>query len=291
MHTSTSPTRLHAPAVLRPVLTALLLLAALLATHAHAWAADASVRQKLSEESAIADVLERGVLRVGFSTFVPWAMQDKTGKFIGFEVDVATRLAEDLGVKVEFVPTKWSGIIPALLTGKFDVIIGGMSVKPDRNLKVNFTVPYDHAGMALMANRATAKGFATLEDFDKPEVTITARTGSTAAAAVKKRLPKATLRLFDDEAPAIQEVLAGRAHAMVSSAPLPAFEVLKNPDKLFLPMPGTFTSEPVGFAVRKGDVDTLNVFDNWIRLVEAEGWLKERKHYWFETNEWETRLK
>lgn len=288
MHTTTSPARLHVPALL---LAIVLVLATLLVPHAPAHAADASVRQKLSEESVIANVLERGVLRVGFSTFVPWAMQDITGKFIGFEVDVANRLAEDLGVKVEFVPTKWSGIIPALLTGKFDVIIGGMSVKPDRNLKVNFTIPYDYAGMALMANRAAAKGFTTLDDFDKPEVTIAARTGSTAAAAAKKRLPRATLRLFDDEAPAIQEVLSGRAHAMVSSAPLPAFEVLKNPDKLFLPVPGTFTSEPVAFAVRKGDVDTLNVFDNWIRLMDAEGWLKERKHYWFETNEWESRLK
>lgn len=288
MHATTFPIRLRCPSLLPAILLAV---AMLLTPHAPARAADTSVQRKLSAESVVTDVLKRGVLRVGFSTFVPWAMQDKTGKFIGFEVDVATRLARDLGVKVEFVPTKWSGIIPALLTGKFDVIIGGMSVQPDRSLKVNFTVPYDHVGMALMANRATARGFTTLDDFDKPEVTIAARTGSTAAAAVKKRLPEATLRLFDDEAPAIQEVLSGRAHAMVSSAPLPAFEVLRHPDKLFLPVPGTFTSEPVGFAVRKGDVDTLNVFDNWIRVVDAEGWLKERKHYWFATKEWEEQLR
>ena len=53
--------------------------------------------------------MKRGVLRVGMYTFVPWAMKDKTGKLIGFEIDVANRLAEDMGVKVEFVPTKWAG--------------------------------------------------------------------------------------------------------------------------------------------------------------------------------------
>ncbi len=99
--------------------------------------------QQLAENSVVEQVIKRGVLRVGFSTFVPWAMQNKAGEFIGFEIDVATRLAADLGVKLELVPTKWSGIIPALLTGKFDVIIGGMGIRPQRNLKVNFTIPYD----------------------------------------------------------------------------------------------------------------------------------------------------
>ena len=59
-----------------------------------------------SQDSVVEQVIQRGVLRVGMSTFVPWAMKDKTGKLIGFEIDVATRLAEDMGVKVEFVPTK-----------------------------------------------------------------------------------------------------------------------------------------------------------------------------------------
>ncbi len=104
------------------------------------------LQQQMVQESTIEQVMKRGTLRVGMSTFVPWAMKDKTGKLIGFEIDVARKLAADMGVKIEFVPTKWAGIIPALLTGKFDVIIGGMSVRPDRNLKVNFTLPYDYAG-------------------------------------------------------------------------------------------------------------------------------------------------
>lgn len=75
-------------------------------------------------------IKERGTLRVGMSTFVPWAMRNKQGELIGFEIDVAKRLAQDSGLKVEFVPTAWDGIIPALLAKKFDVIIGGMSVTP-----------------------------------------------------------------------------------------------------------------------------------------------------------------
>ena len=77
-------------------------------------------------------VMKRGVLRVGMSSFVPWAMQDKSGNFVGFEIDVANRVAQVMGVKAEFIPTKWSGIIPSLLTGKFDIIIGGMGIRPER---------------------------------------------------------------------------------------------------------------------------------------------------------------
>ena len=249
------------------------------------------LQQELVQESAVEQIIKRGILKVGMSTFVPWAMKDKTGKLIGFEIDMATRLAEDMGVKVEFVPTKWAGIIPALLTGKFDVIIGGMSVRPDRNLKVNFTIPYDYAGQSLVANKKLATGFSSLQDFNRPDVVIATRLGSTAADAAKRFMPNAKKRLFDDEAQVIQEVLNGKAHAAVASAPLPAFQSLKFPDRLFLPFQGTFTKEPIGFALRKGDYDTLNYFNNWIRVVDAKGWLAERKHYWFETRDWEGMLK
>lgn len=249
-----------------------------------------SSRQEMMKDSLLEEILKRGVIRVGMSTFVPWAMRDKEGKLIGFEVDVANRLAKDMGVNIEFIPTKWSGIIPALLTGKFDVVIGGMGIRPDRNLKVNFSIPYDYSGQSIMAHKELARGFNKLSDFNSPEVSISARIGTTAAAAAQKYIPKAQLKLFDDESQAVQELLNGRVHGMVASAPLPAFQVIKNPDKLFLPLEDSFTREPNGFAIRKSDLDTLNFFDNWIRFVEAEGWLKERKEYWFGTRDWENQI-
>lgn len=254
-------------------------------------AAAQTARPEGAGESMLEQVMKRGVLRVGMSTFVPWAMQDKSGNFIGFEIDVANRVAQDMGVKAEFIPTKWSGIIPALLTGKFDIIIGGMGIRPERNLKVNFSIPYDYTGMSIVAHNRLAAGFKKLSDFNRPSVSIASRTGTTAASAAKQFLPMAKLRLFDDESQAIQELLLGRVHAVVASAPLPAFQAIANPDRLFLPLIEDFTREPIGFAIRKGDFDSLNFLDNWIRVMEAEGWLKERKHYWFETKDWEKLIK
>lgn len=245
-----------------------------------------------AEKSALDQILERGTLRVGFDTFVPWAMKNKDGEYIGFEIDVARRVAEDMGVKVEFVPTKWSGIIPALLTGKFDIIIGGMGIQPARNLKVNFTNPYEYSGMSLVASSTLAPGMSSLEDLNKPEITLAVKTGATSVVAAKKYMPKATLRMFDDEAQALQEVLNGRAHAMVASAPFPEQQSLYHKDKLYLPLAGnTFTREPIGFAIRKNDVDFLNYLNNWILVADTEGWLTERHDYWFKTVDWEPQIK
>lgn len=268
-----------------------ILAAALLVFAAAAGAYAGDVQRQLIRESTLEKMLQRKAMKVGMSTFLPWAMKDKTGKLIGFEVDVAARLARDMGVRVKFVPTQWSGIIPALLTGKFDIIIGGMGIRPDRNLKVNFSIPYDYQGMSMVAHRELAAGFKDLKDFNRKDVLIAARLGSTAVAATKKFMPRAQLRMFDDESQAYQELVNGRVHATVGSAPMPAFQALKYPDKLFLPLKETFTREPIGFAIRKGDFDTLNYLNNWIRVTEAEGWFRERKQYWFETREWEDQLK
>lgn len=247
---------------------------------------------KSSDKSTLDQILERGVLRVGFDTFVPWAMKDKNGEYIGFEIDVARRLAQDMEVDVEFVPTKWSGIIPALLTGKFDIIIGGMGILPSRSLKVNFTNPYEYTGMSMVASHSLAPGLSNLEDFNKPEITLAMKTGATSVAAAKKYMPQATLRMFDDEAQALQEVLNGRAQAMIASAPFPEQQALRHADKLYLPLKGeTFTKEPIGFALRKGDWDFLTFLNSWILVTESEGWLQERFDYWFKTVNWENQIK
>ena len=196
---------------------------------------DQRVRDQRSSESVIETIQKRGALKVGMSTFVPWAMRDKKGELVGFEVDVAKKLAADMGVAVEFVPTAWDGIIPALLAGKFDVIIGGLSVTAQRNLTVNFTVPYAHSGLGVAASRELAAGMTWPDDYNSSEVTFVCRRGATACSAVEGAFPNATTRKFDDESQAAQEVLNGNAHGFLTSEPKPTYYVLDNPDVLYHP--------------------------------------------------------
>lgn len=246
------------------------------------------IQQKLVQESTIDQIARRGTLRVGMDVFVPWAMKDKKGDLIGFEIDVAKQLAKDMGVKVEFVPTKWSGIIPALLAGKFDVIIGGMSITPQRNMKINFTNPYYYSSQGILANKEKAKGFSAA-DFNSTDVVLAARLGSTAALTAKKVFPKAKLRLFDDEPSAVQEVRNGRVHAMIASQPLPAHMAADNPD-ILRAYNEQLMKEPIAFGVRKGDFDTINYFNNWIEMVRAKGWIDDRYQYWFLSRDWKNQI-
>lgn len=232
-------------------------------------------------ESVLEEVLERGTLRVGFSSFVPWAMRNSAGEFIGFEVDVAREVAADMGVELELVPTAWDGIIPALLGKKFDVLISGMYITPARNLQVNFTIPYEESGLDLVANKALTEGFARIEDFNKAEVTFALRRGAYPVKYIQQTLPQAKIVQFDDDASARLEVINGRAHAWVTAAPQPLFAALDYPDALHQPLSGLLTRNKQGMALRKGDVDALNFFNNWILVKQQNGWLAERYAYWF----------
>jgi len=256
-----------------------------------AQAQGSDARAALAASSLVEEVKRRGTLRIGMSTFVPWAMRNKQGELVGFEVDVATRLAQDMNVRPELVPTAWDGIIPALLSGRFDVIIGGMSVTVVRNLTVNFSNPYHLTGIGIFANKQRAAGMTDIAQYNRPDVTIVARRGTPAANMVTNRLPRATLRQFDEEAPALQEVVNGRAHAMVGSIPLPAHSIKRYPNELFIPIAEPVQRAHSAFAVRKGDPDALNLFNNWISLrKDLDGFIEERRAYWFDGLDWEDQI-
>lgn len=243
------------------------------------------IDQQLASESVIEEIKKRGAIKIGLSIFKPWSMRDKNGELIGFELDVGNKLAEDMGVEAEFIPTAWDGIIPALVAGKFDVIISGMTTTPQRNLTINFTDPYAYSGLTILANTEMTEGMA-LEDYNSPDVTFTARRGATPATLIAEMFPEAELLLFDEDGASTQEVLNGKAHATMASEPTPSSEARRYPDKLNVPFDTAFSATGESFGLRKGDPDALNFFNNWINIYTRNGWLKERNDYWFRTEDW-----
>jgi len=237
-------------------------------------------------ESVIEEVQDRGVLRVGLGLFAPWSACDADGELIGFEIDVATRLAEDMGVEVEFVRTDWNYIIPALIAEEFDVIISGMTILPERNLKVNFTSSYNQTGIFLVANTVRTVGLKTLEDFNSSSVTIATRRGSSAIPAIKNFFPDAMVQLYDTDTAVREAVVSGMVDAAAAFASTGNTWVEDNPNTLNLPFEEQFASEVLAIAVRKRDHDALNFFNSWIAIRKADGWLEQHRQYWFDTQDW-----
>jgi len=237
-------------------------------------------------DSVIEEVQDRGMLRAGLGLFEPWSACDADGELIGFEIDVATKVAEDMGVELESARTNWNYIIPALIAEEFDVIISGMTILPSRNLKVNFTAPYNFTGIYLVANTEMSADLETLADFNSASVTIATRRGASSIPALENVFPDAMLVLLDTDNEVLQAIVDGEAHAAAAFATTRTTWVEAHPETLHLPSEEPFSSESLAIAVRKGDLDTLNFFNSWIEVNKANGWLEQRRQYWFETREW-----
>ena len=237
-------------------------------------------------DSVIEEVQDRGTLRVGLGLFEPWSACNADGELIGFEIDVATKVAEDMGVEIEFARTNWTYIISELIAEEFDVIISGMTTLPERNLRVNFTSTYNSSGVYLVANTEETADLETLADFNSSDVTIATRRGASSVRFVESVFPDAMILLFDTDNAVLRAVVAGDAHAAAAFATTRTTWVEAHPETLHLPFEEPFSSEVGAVAVRKGDLDTLNFFNTWIEANTASGWLEQRSQYWFQTREW-----
>jgi len=249
-----------------------------------------AVHPPLGGEGMVGEVLGRGLLEVGVGLFEPWVMCDATGRLIGHEVDVARKIADDMGVHIRFVRTDWYYIIPALIQGEFDLIASGMGITPPRGLYVNFSTPYSEFGTAVVANTARTADLTTPEDFDSPDVVFGARAGTVPAQAVADHFPAAVLRTFDTDSALLQALADGELHAAAVDQVKAARWLDARGDVLHRPFDELFNKVPEAFALRKGDADGVNFLNGWIAHHRSNGWLAERRHYWFETRDWADRV-
>ena len=248
----------------------------------------------LWKESTLNKIIQSGELRVGMEPgYMPFEMKDKKGNIIGYDVDMARQMAKEMGVKLTLVPTSWDGIIAGLITNKFDIIMSGMTITQQRNLKVNFSDPYIVVGQTIMMRKDLEATVKTAKDLDKPEYTIVTKLGVTGEIATKKFFKKAKIVTFETEADAAAEVLSGRADAMVYDQPYNVlFMSNKGKDKLFhLATPLTY--EPLGWAIRKGDPDFLNWLNNFLRQSQEDkvvGFSDELYEKWLVDTSWLQRV-
>ena len=241
----------------------------------------------LAKKSTLETILKRGELRVGFeSGYMPFEMTDKKGRFVGFDIDMAKEMAKAMGVKFVPVNTSWDGIIPALTTKKFDIIMSGMTITQERNLKINFAEPYIVVGQAILLAKKHKGKVKTYKDLNNKKYTITSKLGTTGEQAVKRLIPKANYKSFETEPEAALEVVNGKADAFVYDLPYcVVFNAQQGKGKLvFLDKP--FTFEPLAWAINKGDPDFMNWLNNFLRQVKNDGRYDRIYKKWIKGTNW-----
>jgi len=246
-----------------------------------------SVNAQLAEGSTLQSILKAGKLRVGLEPgYMPFEMQDKQSRIVGFDVDMAREMASAMGVDLELVPTAWDGIIGSLLTDKFDIIMSGMTITQERNLKVNFAEPYIVVGQTILIRKEIAGDVTSYMDLNDPKYTVTSKLGTTGEQAVKKMIPRAAYKSFETEPEAAMEVINGKADAFVYDLPYCAvFYAQKGVGKLvFLDKP--FTFEPLGWAITQGDPDFMNWLNNFLAQMKGDGRYDVIYNKWITGNDW-----
>jgi polar amino acid transport system substrate-binding protein len=236
-------------------------------------------------------VIDRGEIRVGVSILPPWVLKSTDGSYTGFEIDVANQLARDMGVKVVFKEYQWKAMIPALLKGEIDIIASGLSITPQRALKIAYSQPYSTSGYSLVSNLSLTRGFTSINDLNDEKVYITAVKGTVSADLAQKMFPLAKLDLRKTAEDATSAVLNGTVHAFISSSPVPEFIALKHPKKVDTPLDEPLLKTREAFAVRQGNPDMLNFLNAWITAHQADKWIKSTHDYWFDSLKWQRHVK
>ena len=242
---------------------------------------------ELAKKSTIESILQSKQLRVGFeSGYLPFEMTAKDGSFMGFDIDLGKALAKSMGVKWVPVNTAWDGIIPALVTDKFDIIIGGMTITQSRNLQINFSNPYIVVGQAVLLNKKHEGTVKTYKDLDNPKYTIVSRLGTTGEQAAQKMISRANYKSYESEAEAAIEVMSGNADALIYDLPFIEKVQAQQGVGKTIALSTPFTYEPLAMAIRKGDPDFMNYLNNFLFQYKGDGLWQRSYDKWFKSTDW-----
>jgi len=241
--------------------------------------------------TAAADTLDsikqRGVLRVGMEPgYMPFELTNQKGEIIGFDVDVANRMAKALGVKLELVSTAWDGIIPALMTDKFDVLMSGMTITDERKQSIDFANPYIVIGQTILLRQDLAGKVKSYKDLNDPKFKIASKLGTTGEFAAKEKIAKAQYFSYETEQEAVMEVVNGKVDAFIYDGPynVVAFAERGQGKLVFLDQP--FTDEPLGWGVRKGNPKFVAWLNEFLVQSKQDGSYDKIYARWFRDTTW-----
>ncbi|RME37073.1 MAG: amino acid ABC transporter substrate-binding protein [Deltaproteobacteria bacterium] len=233
------------------------------------------------------EIQKRGTLRVGMEPgYMPFELTNKKGEIIGFDVDMAKRMAKAMGVKLELVSTAWDGIIPALITKKFDIIMSGMTLTQQRNLKINFAQPYIVIGQSILLKKELAGKVKSYKDLNDPKYTVGSKLGTTGEQATKRMIGKAKYISYETEQEGVLELVNGKIDAFVYDMPYNAAAFVQRGQGKIVHLDKPFTYEPLAWAVRKGDFDFINWLNNFLNQVKNDGTYDKIYAKWFKSDAW-----
>ena len=205
--------------------------------------------------------------------YPPYSYVDVNGTATGFDVDSMRWIAEKKGITVTFQPTAWDGMIPSMEAGKIDMVYSGMTITPERQEKVNFSIPYLKINQSIAVPDSTRK---TLDDFYGGKMIVGAQRGTTGAIWVENNLvntgkmPAGNLKLYDSFPLVATDLGIGRIDAAVYDRPSMLAAIADNHAHIIGEID---TDEQYGVAIPKSDPELLRLMNEGLtELMQDPAW-------------------
>lgn len=229
--------------------------------------------------AAFAGTMEKDVIRVGTeSTYPPYEFRDKDNNLQGLDIELAETILGDLGKKIEWVDMPFDSLIPALMSGKIDLIAAGMSATPERAKRVSFTDPYEIS----LSSFLVASDNGDMKTLDSLKGKIVAVQLGTVQDTYATTLPGVTVKRFQKFDDCVREVVIGRADATFMDRPV-ANEFLKAKDfegKIVIAFDQEITGAGKALAIRLDDGAFLDSVNGVMTSMKDSGKLEEMRNKW-----------
>ncbi|SHE89514.1 amino acid ABC transporter substrate-binding protein, PAAT family [Caldanaerobius fijiensis DSM 17918] len=258
------------------IITVFLLISAVLVGCTSNSSSSASKSSGVSDNS-LQRVKQAGKLTIGIDdAFPPMEFRDDKNQLVGYDIDLAREAGKRLGVKVEWIPTDWNGVILALKSGKFDIIWSGMSITKERAKEVDFSPAYINESQVVVV-KAENNTIKTQDDL-KGKVVGT-QLGSTGEEAAKKLKGLKDLKKYSKYTEAFLDLDAGRLDAIVVDELVGRYYMTKRPNQFKVVL--SLNKEPFGIAYRKQDKELQKALNKVMAEMKKDGTMARISKKWF----------
>lgn len=246
-----------------------------------AGAASPATSPAASGSSLLNDIVHRGELKVGMSLqYPPLAFVTKSNQPSGYSVDLLGAMAKDLNVKLSYLNVDFASLIPALISGKVDLLFNGHSATPQRELAVEFSDPIIRYNEVLCIP-ANSK-ISALSDLNQPGKTISSQLGTTQEVASKLLFPRAHQLTLADQQAALLEVASHRADATILDSFTAVPYVRAHAQQLKIFNNQILYAEVGSAVIRPYDQRFLNFLNTWIRWYNGTAFIPLTYKKWFQ---------
>ncbi|GAA0178630.1 ABC transporter substrate-binding protein [Clostridium sediminicola] len=229
---------------------------------------------------SLSRVQDLGKITVGLDdSYPPMEYRDDDNKLVGFDIDLAEAIGDKMGVEVEYVTTEFSGILLALQSSKFDMILSALSITDERKESIGFTDAYVQGGPILVTLKDS--GIEKAEDLDGK--VLGCQMGSTGQNAAEESLSfTKELKKYSKITEAIMDLKNERVDAVIMDAQVGGYYLAKDTDSdVFKVLDEMVNEEPMGIGLRQEDKELTESINKAIAELKEDGTLSNLSQKWF----------